>query len=372
MKKKDTTSVPLRHKTRGRPTPYQFQGLFLPSIQWEMKTEGVPWHEMENEPNELGSLFRNLRRQDVDPTSSLTNLLPIIQAKMQPNSAAEFKSAVQAVRDGAFTDDLLMQMPGNWACFRMGADKLQSPYFDEYVTIETEVKAADVALDEGNYQRAAELVQSNANLRQYWSDENLRNLASATTPNATLSPRLQAWLQLQVSVLAKWAMRESVALQAQQNCGSLEHLLNALRDDGSAAPGAMWLRAMVRLTKAHSIAEALRLVRNETLVEDLPSEATIKRWSRGSLFPVASEKLEKFIRRVSLRAGIADPNLNHAEVFESAQRYYWAARRFDSILWFVSLAHSGTKAPKTESSDCVHAPSAWLRAEFKRLQGYHS
>lgn len=72
--------------------------------------------------------------------------------------------------------------------------------------------------------------------------------------------------------------------------GSLEHLLTGLREEAQAAPGAMWLRAMTQLTKAHSLAEMLALVRKETDPSTLPSEATIKRWSRGSQFPVPSQK----------------------------------------------------------------------------------
>ena len=134
----------------------------------------------------------------------------------------------------------------------------------------------------------------------------------------------------------------------------------------------MWLRAMVRLTKARSIAETLRLVRNETIPEDLPSEATIKRWSRGSLFPVPSQKLEKFVQRVSCRAAIADQNLDPTDVFDSARWYHWAAHRFDSVLWFAALSHSGITSPTTDGDHRIHAPSAWLRAEFKRLQGYYA
>lgn len=337
-----------------------------------MKTEGIAWHEMENQPNEVGTLFRNLRRQDVDPTRSLLSLLPIIQEKMPVRTAAQFKAAAQTVNAGAFTDELLAKMPGNWACFRMGAVNGRSPYLDEYVLIEAEGQAADAALHEGDYRRAAELIQSGSGLRQYWSDEALQGLASATTPNETLHPRLQAWLQLQVGVLAKWSMRDQRALQAQHYCGNLESLLAEVRADDSAAPGTRWLHAMVRLTKAQSLAKMLALVRNETALCDLPSEATIKRWSRGSLFPMPSLKLEKFMERVSRRAAIADRNVDPAKVLESARWYYWAARRFDSVLWFATLAHRGSSSPTPDSGKHTHAPSAWLRAEFKRLQRYHA
>jgi hypothetical protein len=337
-----------------------------------MKSEGIAWHEMENEPNELGTLFRNMRRRDVDPKDSFHSILPIIQKKLPPNMMAQFEAVAQAIKDENFTDDLLAQMPGNWACFRMGYTNGKSPFFDEYVLIEAESKVADTALHEGNYRLAAKLVQNSSRLRQYWSDETISSLASAKTLNETLRPRLRAWLQLQVAVLARWSMREPEALQTQRDCGSLDFLLDSLRGDGPAAPGAMWLRAMVRLTKAQSLAKMLALVRNETLASDLPSEATIKRWSRGSIFPVPSKKLEKFVERVSSRAAIADQKLDPADVYESARWYYWAARRFDSILWFATLSHSGTAAPTTDSDHHIRAPSAWLRAEFKTLQSNHA
>jgi len=359
-----------QRSTPGRPTKYQLEGLFLPSIAWEMKSEGFPWHELENEPNELGTLFRNMRRQDVDPRDSLRSILSMVQEALPSSTAAQFQAAAQAVKDGKFTDDLLAQLPGNWACFRMGTPDMKSPYFSEYVLVEAESKPADAALHEGNYRHAAELLQNNERLRRYWNEETIKGLASATTPAETLRPRLRAWLQLQVDVLAKWSTQDPVALQTQRDCGSLENLLTGLRDDAQVAPGAMWLRAMTRLTKAHSLAEMLALVRKETDPSTLPSEATIKRWSRGSQFPVPSQKLEKFVQRVSRRAAIADQNLSYAGVFESARWYYWAAKRFHSVLWFATMFHSGTGSPERE--DGVHASIAWLRAEFKRLQKWHA
>lgn len=373
MNKKTLASASARRRpTPGRPTTYQFQGLFLPSIAWELKTEGIAWYEMENEPNKLGTLFRNIRRHDVDPTKSLLSLFPLIQEHMPPSTAAQFEAAVRAAKGGASIEDMLEQMPGNWACFRMGAANVKSPYFDEWVIVEAESKAADAALHEGNYRRAAELVKNNSSLRQYWSDEALQGLAGATTSNETLPARLRAWLQLQVDVLAKWSTREQRALQAQHDCGNLEYLLAGLRGDNLAVPGAQWLRAMIRLTKAPSIAKMLELVRNETDSRDLPSEATIKRWSRGSMFPMPSPKLEKFVERVSRRAAIANKNLDAADVFESARWYYWAARRFDSVLWFAALSQSGLPSPTPDGGQHTNAPSAWLRTEFKRLQSDHA
>lgn len=337
-----------------------------------MKTEGIAWHELENEPKEIGTLFRNMRRQDVDPTDSLFKLLPIIQKKMPPSVAVQFEVAARAAKEGTFTDELLIQMPGGWAYFCMGAANWKSPYFDEYVRIEAESKTADAALNDGDFRRVADLVQNNSSLSQYWSDAALQCLASATTHDQTLRPRLQAWLQLQVDVLAKWSMLEQIALQAQHHCGSLEYLLNELRTDGSAAPGALWLRAMRRLTKAESLAKMLEQIRYKTNLSDLPSGATIKRWSRGSTFPMPSPKLEKFVERVCSRAAIADKNVESGEVSQSAWCYHWAASRLDSILWFATLLHSGSPVPTPNGDDHIHAPSVWLRAEFKRLQSSHA
>ena len=230
MNRKATTGTSVRQRlTPGKPTKYQFQGLFLPSIVWEMKLEGFPWHELENEPNELGTLIRNMRRQDVDPTNSLSSILPILLEKLPSNFVSQFQAVAQAVKDGKFTDEMLTQLPGNWACFRMGAPNWRSPYFNEYVLIEAETKAADLALQEGNYRFAAELVQNSPHLRQYWNKDTIRSLASATTPEETLRPRLLAWLHLQVDVLAKWSTQDPVALQTQRDCGSLDYLLVAVR-----------------------------------------------------------------------------------------------------------------------------------------------
>jgi hypothetical protein len=365
-------TVSAQHRlTPGRPTTYQFYGLFLPSIEWEMKIEGFAWSDLENETNELGTLFRNMRRQDVDPTHSLLSALPKILEKMPPNVAAPFEAAVEACIEGSSTDEPFTQLPGKWAYFRMGAANSKSPFFDEYVRIEAESQAADAALYEGDFRRAAELIQGNSSLRPYWNDAALQVLANATTHDKTLRPRLWAWLQLQVSVLAKWSIC-GPAMQVQQDCGCLADLLNGLRDDDSSAPGAQWLRAMVRLTRTKSLAKMLALVRYEADLCDLPSEATIKRWSRGSIFPVPSPKLEKFAERVIVRAAIADPKVDRAEVLESVKWYYWAARRFNSLLWFATMLHSESPTASQESAIHPTAPSAWLRAEFRRLQIDHA
>lgn len=335
-----------------------------------MKAEGIRWHELENEPNELGTLFRNMRRRDVDPTHSLFNVLEVILEKMPPRAAAQFEEATRAVQADKFTDELLALMPGNWACFRMGAAEMKSPYFDEYVLLEVEVKNADVAFHEGDYFLAAQMIQGNPELRQYWSDEVLQSLMDSRTPNETLRPRLQAWLQLQISVLAKWSIHDLKALRAQRQCDSLEYLLNGVRKDGSSAPGAQWLRSMRRLTVSQTPVEMISVVRKETATNELPSEATFKRWNRGESFPKSSAKLEKFVKRVSQRAALAEPAADTEEVFESARWYHWAARRFDSMLFFAELTHSGS-APSGGDGES-HTPSTWLRAEFKRWQSVHA
>ena len=329
---------------RGRPTPYAFHGLFLPSIAWEMKVEGIAWHRMETEPGEVGTLFRNMRRKDVSVRQMAANLRAIIQSLDPHNDQARALCEAcvdalsgEAVLSDAAADLAMTRMPGLWGSFVSGMrdeEDWPTPFMKAYVEIERLSTAADAALAAGRFAEAASLVKDTPALRRYWPDGQLELLACATTAQETLGARLHAWLQLQLSVVAERATCSRVAMEAQELCGAYATLL----DGDVLAPGARWLSAAKHLAGAGTLVQLRRqLMADGTDPQALPSEATIKRWSRGSLFPQRSETLKTFIERVADRAHVRAPQVSAHQALSALVRSYGAALRLDHAAVFARL-----------------------------------
>lgn len=352
---------------RGRPKPHAFCGLFLPSIEWEMKMEGFPWHQMETEPGAVGTLFRNMRRKDVSPRTFVTNLRDAIQALGPCNDQARALCEVLAdalsgeeVLSDAAADLALTCMPGLWGSFVAGMcddGDWPTPFMKAYAEIERLSPEVDAALAAGEFAATASLVRSKPALRRYWSDGQLEVLACATTAQETLGARLHAWLQLQLSVVAARATCSNGSIEAQQLCGAYATLL----DGGVLAPGARWLSAAKRLAGARTLVQLrTQLTADGTDPRALPSEATVKRWSRGSLFPQRSEALRTFIERVADRAHVHAPEVLTHQASSALVRSYGAALRFHHAAGFARLLSPDAGAYMRQSFTdwCAHQASA--------------
>ncbi len=320
---------------RGRPTKLAFSGLFLPSIEWEMKIEGLRLHEMEAAPGDVGTLFRHLRRRDVSVSRIAKLALSAVQQRpLESDKAKAFAETVGAVMQSGTrlsdqaADRITANLPGPWGCFLLGMrDDAEFPtvFMKKYVETEAASKEADASLALGDFATTAALVRSHPVLRFYWCEEDLDTLARAQNLSETLRPRLHAWLQLQLSIVAQGAVRNPESVQAQELCGNWMELLA----DDLVLPGKHWLRMAKELIGAKSLPKLhQQLLLNGTDPKTLPSNATIKRWSRGVIFPQRTEALQTFIDRVAARAHINRPSVEIDLAYFAVVQAYCAANRF--------------------------------------------
>lgn len=327
---------------RGRPKPVAFSGLFLPSYEWEMKIEGVPVHEMEHAAGERGTLLRYLRRQDASHRRIAELAISSLRALAKTNSkVAIHLEAFEALAksDAPLTDEvadrLAATLPGYWGCFSAGArlNPARSLLFiSTYVEIEQASVVADAALASGDYGATAEIVRADPTLQIFWCEESLQRLASAQDLRQTLSARLHAWVQLQLCVIAQASIFEADAAQALTLCGTAEKLLGGAQ----VLPGVQWLKMAKQLTGASSLTNVReQLLRDGTVHDSLPSEATIKRWSRGSVFPQQTPALQVFVKRVAERAHIRDPAVSADQAYAALAHMYRIANRLQHTHWFA-------------------------------------
>lgn len=321
-----------------------FSGLFLPSVEWEMKAEGFPWHEMESEPGDFGTLARNLRRRDVSPQRLMKQAIEALKALGQDNERAiTFANALEAglhagaLESNEIADRISGELPGLWGCFIAGIREeptYPTAFMRAYVEIELASKRADAALVVGDFRNAAALVRADPMLNLFWRNHDLDVLATAQTERETLRPRLHAWLQLQLSVVARQAVRHPGAIQAQELCGKYSDLLTGHQ----IQPGVSWLRMAKRLAGAASLAQLReQLLLNSTDPASLPSEATFKRWNRGIIFPQRTDQLRTFIERVAARGHIYRPVLAANKICDALVRMYVTAHRLNHVGFFASL-----------------------------------
>lgn len=315
---------------KGRPNRVAFSGLFLPSVQWEMKIEGVPLHELEYAAGGVGTLMRHVRRKDVSPGRIVELVLKAMQdAKVDCKShpiALALEQAKGALSERG-ADQILASLPGDWECFLSGMQDesgFPSAFMKRYVEIERNSREADAALNAGEFARAAVLVYGNPNLCSYWRDEDLESLAQASDLAESLRPRLRAWLQLQLSILAERAVRSVELVEAQKICGSWEGLMAG----ECVQPGRHWIRMVKDLAGAKSLPDLLRqLQRGIPDVTFLPSEITLKRWSSGSVFPPFDDALKIFVERVAERAHVHQPSLDKDRASVAVLKTHAAANR---------------------------------------------
>lgn len=125
---------------------------------------------------------------------------------------------------------------------------------------------------------------------------------------------------------------EADAAQALTLCGTAEKLLGGAQ----VLPGVQWLKMAKQLTGASSLTNLReQLLRDGTVHDGLPSEATIKRWSRGSVFPQQTPALQVFVKRVAERAHIRDPAVSADQAYAALAHMYRIANRLQHTHWFA-------------------------------------
>lgn len=318
-----------------------------------MKTEGISAQEFENQPGASGTLFRNVRRADVGPPTMLRQLAEHLHAHMAPQNlmSARNKPLLGVLEVGMsdiqralprgqeevdrVANLWLASAPGDWELFTatMPDDEQAWPqaFWDTYVHIEKACREANAALAEGQFGHAAELIADNERLRVYWGEEHLHSLACAQTVEQTLRARAHAWLELEISILARWSLQSPKAAAAERMSGPVRAFFEA----DVLRPGSHWLQCAKAFTTAVSLRDLRKRLLGGHPDEYLPSLTTLKRWSCGAVFPQRDEKLTRFGQRVAERAHVDHPALRSDEVADVLLTLYLVARRLDTAAWIV-------------------------------------
>jgi hypothetical protein len=341
---------------KGRPVQLAFSGLFLPSFEWEMKAEETPMRDLEHDPA-FGTLFRNVRRRDLSEQNIST--LESIRSKLETRRENPLAVDLLAALDGCQEAIARLNTAGEWALAAGGFGDSGHVVFAEYVRLEALSAAATRAVRVNDFQGAAACVCDCPELRIFWRHGSLDRLAAAETAEASLFPRLVAYLEVQMSCLAKFSLSGGKPAMAQRLAGPFEQLLR----DRPAAPGGQWIRCLQHIAGTGSMAKLLELaISDGSSGDDLPSEATFKRWCSGAVFPPEDHV-------VSLVEAVARATRSTVD-FETKRRaledQFVFARRVNAALQFASLIVKPTEADEGINPHLgAESPIAWAQASFQ-------
>lgn len=331
----------VRRTGRGRPSMEVLSGLFLPSAAWEMRSIGFPWTRLEDEPFSFGTLFRNVRRKDVSPATCMRQVEEIYS---KSGGSAEGDRIMawfkDALADGADKSDeiankWLAQAPGDWACFSANlkpSDPWPGHFISTYVEIENASSAANRVLANGRFSELGGLVCSNPSLSPYWHSSVLNDLACSKQLADSLKPRLKAWIQLELDLIARFALESPSAVRSIPICGEFDSLLTGRWTD----PGAAWLGHAIALTGTRSVVDLHKLLISNQPRGASPSKATLDRWSSAKQFPQQGPQLQAFVDRVSACAHLYRSSLSPGEVAEALRTHYFVAQRLNRTIWVAS------------------------------------
>lgn len=342
----------------GRPTKFEFWGVFLPSLEWEMKLNGTPVRAMEDDPT-FGTLIRNQRRMDVDTTSpdQIRSLCRILELSEHPVALR-----LIAALNGDMQAQLDVEAIGRWQCFTQSGSRL-SPFEKEYASLESHCACADKAVQSGDFAGAAALIGNSEMLLPYWRNGSLDQMAQAESAEQTYEPRLVAWLELQMSVLAKLTVSNLEAVECQKLSGSFENLLEGL----PVKPFARWIRCLQNFSGAKSQSKFYSLAISSTEAEPFAGEATFKRWFSGSTVPSEKQALELMQSVVRTTVGDTDACANDRLLAERAfQAQFWVARRIDGAIRFASLINPQS----VEKRLAAASVSEWAKESFNHWKSH--
>lgn len=263
-------------KTRGRPKPRSFSGLFLPNMEWEFRVQEIPMRALEEDPV-FGTPMRHLRRKSGGPPAGV--LLRQFKTAFEKHPAPEARSRFVAAFDGDPNAVAEIESMRPWEVYCLGQGSL--PYSAEYARIEKLCLAADKALFAGDYRSAATAVSLQPELRLFWRDEALDALAGAATLAETVPARLAAYLELQMSCLAKVSQIGEDASPVTWTDGEF---FPVVQPDGQ--PGRHYMRNCMQIARVKSQGAFLAVIGDFAHSNDrLPETATLKRWCSGKVFP---------------------------------------------------------------------------------------
>ncbi|MCD2514592.1 hypothetical protein [Comamonas endophytica] len=175
----------------------------------------------------------------------------------------------------------------------------------------------------------------------------------------TLAPRLKAWLELQMSILAKVSLTNGIAIASQGICGSFRNMLIG----SPAKPGQTMLRHFQHFACLGSLAKLKDAVADLCAEPQFPSDATFIRWCSGSIFP-AQKRFEPFLQALA-QLGAEQFLGQSGEQLLFAQ--FYVARRFTAVLAMADLWRCADVIA-TEKYVGAASPSQWAVESFEHWQ----
>ena len=342
---------------KGRPAKLGFSGLFLPCIEWEMKLEEIPWRDLEDCPK-VGTLMRNARRQDTAPDALKLEAMITKMASGDQLASPQLQLLLHALH----ADDIALRQVeqlGAWSCFVLGQRETFSAFSKAYSELEPACARVNEILAAGKFADAASEVMNTAEISIFWRHRAAEFLAKAQSVEQTLAPRLKAWLELQMSVLAKVSLTNEIAKASQCLCGSFRNMLTG----SPAKPGKIIMRHFQQFSGLGSLASLKAAVADLCVELQFPSDATFNRWCSGSIFP-AQKRFEPFLRA----AGHLGADKLQGQSYEQLLfAQFYVARRFTAVLAIADLwrRSGGTSVEKHLGAS---TPSQWAVESFDHWQ----
>ena len=248
---------------------------------------------------------------------------------------------------------------GLWNCFILGQKESFSVFTKTYAELEPACGTASELLASGRFVDAASEVTKNPEISIFWRHGALDSFATAQSLEQTLAPRLKAWLELQMSVLAKVSLTNEFAIASQNMCGLFANMLLG----SPAKPGKTMMRHFQHFAGLESLAKLKAATSNLCAEQHFPSDATFNRWCSGSIFP-AQKRLEPFLQAIGQLGSAQLPGKPGEQLLWTQ---FYVARRFTAVLGMADLfCHTGTAAAEQH----LGAPSAthWAVESFAHWQ----
>lgn len=353
--------MPLR---RGKPKPWAFSGLFLPSLAWELNVEEIPLRELEAD-TKTGTLIRHMRRRQGQPSADL--LRPQLRSSLKQAPLSQQKEVMTRALDGNAAALETVEHMGMWECVCAGG-LTAWPHPLEYARLEALSVDADKALSQHDFPTASELVRTCPELKLFWSDAALHALAASTSAKDTLAPRLAAYLELQMYCLALTSVKKLYAKPQVFTEGEFDPVI---QPDG--LPGKHLMRFLLRYYRQSSQKGLLDAAASCVCVCDgdddqLPSTVTLKRWFSGQIFPPQNAVAPLLLALIKATHGHTLTSPSNTDLStRDPKRLFLAARRVNST---VKLA--GVLLNEAQNRHLLGAETGgqWAVGAYQRWVGY--
>lgn len=327
--------------------------------------DGTSWRVLEDDPG-IGTFVRNMRRRDVHPESLIAKE-KLLEYFNKQNSNSSIKVLINALEGDEKSIKIIEKM-GEWESFTMGVEatgKL-SIFQQQYKELEPHCHEADIQLKSENYSEVSKLIRDSSILNKYWKNDYLEKLSKSKNLDETLSPRISAWLELQISIISKYSTTNKYALEYQKISSDFDQLISRINNK-PIKPGAQWIRCVQKISGEKTLSNLLQMAIGKTDSENLPSEINFKRWCNGSLFP-SEINAEEFIIRITNSISNKSNNFTKPTPIQLALwSQYLIAKRLSFVLDF---ANSLINSEKIERHLTPSNASEWMQTSFDYWKNY--